>query len=242
MREALAACRADDRRQYRIMSFGASETHFGPHTGARPNWFYWLEQSLRLDKVHLVMLNTSQGGNCVRDLCGRFARDCAPLTPDFVFITMGGNDANVPVPLEEFREKLTWLCRQIRAFHGIPILQTVYTPLLHRFPSYYQENFERYMQINREVAAAENIPCLDMNRWFRPYYLADPDGYAALMADNIHVNGVGNAVWAYLVAEELALPLPEFGDLSDEVKAQLSKIRRFRDLSCRADKSAVRKI
>ena len=225
--ETIHRWRADTTRQYRLMTFGASESHFGPHTGARPNWFYWLERALRLDAVHLALINTSQGGNCVRDLCGRFKRDCAPLKADAVFIAMGGNDANVPVPLPEFREKLTALCREIKAWGGIPVLHTVYQPILAHFSPYYQENFDTYMQINREVAAAEDIPCLDMNRWFRPYYLADPERYAALMADDIHVNEIGNGVWAYFVCEELGLPQPDFGDLADAIHKEVAVMRRW---------------
>lgn len=220
--EIFARWRADESRQYRIMTFGASESHFCSHAHARPNWFHWLERSLRGDKIQFALINASQGGNCVRDLCGRFARDCAPLRPDLVFMTMGGNDANVPVPLDEFRERLTWLCEQVKAFGGVPVLQTLYWPVLSHFSPYYQEHLEDYMRINREVAAAEGTPCLDIARFFKPYYEHDPEGYArAVMVDDIHVNEVGNAVWGCLAAEEMGLPKPDLADMTEAVDEQL---------------------
>jgi hypothetical protein len=66
-----------------------------------------------------------------------------------------------------------------------------------------------------------------MNRWFRPYYLADPERYAALMADDIHVNEIGNGVWAYFVCEELGLPQPDFGDLAEAIHKEVAIMRRL---------------
>lgn len=220
----LAQWRADTGRQYRIMSFGASETQVGGQNGSHFNWFHWLEESLRGDCVHFVMLNEGQGGNCVRDLCSRFARDCAPLRPDLVFIQIGDNDAGLELPLDEYREKLTWLCRQIKAFGGLPVLQTIYWPQIHNFSAYYQEHLADYFRINREVAEAEEIPFIDLiTRRFRAYYEADPVQYArAVMRDNDHVNGVGNAVWGCLLTEALGLPPLDLADLRDEVETQLA--------------------
>ncbi len=220
--------RADDSRQIRIMTFSASDSQFGNHTRARPNWFHWLEKTLRSDKPHFIMLNASIGGNCVRDLCGRFERDAAPLKPDLVFIDMGGNDANVPVMPDEFREKLTYLCKRVQEWGGIPVLQTLYTPVLTTFSAQYQELFPQLMQLNRDVAAELGIPCIDIERYFHPYYDAAPEEYTReIMVDTIHVNEVGNAVWGCIVADELGLPRPDLADMHDEVMRQLEKIQGY---------------
>lgn len=218
--------REDDSRIIKVMTFGASESHFSFHSHARPTWYHWLEKTWRTESPHIIMMNGSIGGNCVRDLWGRFDRYVEPLRPDLVFISMGGNDANVPVPMPEFREKLTGLCERVLAFGGTPVLQTLYSPVLHRFSERYQQTFPAYMAMNLAVAEQLGIPCLDIYRYFRPSYEADPERYAReLMTDDIHVNGVGNAVWGCLAAAEMGLPKPALSDLEDEVDRQLSHIR-----------------
>ncbi len=223
LKALLQEWRADESRQYRIMSFGASETQIGGQTGSHLNWFHWLEESLRGDRVHFVMLNEGQGGNCIRDLCGRFARDCASLKPDLVFIQIGDNDAGIELPLDEYKEKLTRLCRQIKAFGGLPVLQTIYWPQVHNFSPYYQEHLADYFRINREVAEAEDFPFIDLiTRRFRAYYEADPAQYArAVMRDNDHLNGVGNAVWGRMLTDLLGLPSIDLADLTNAVDQQI---------------------
>lgn len=218
--------RREDSRVVKVMTFGASESHFSYHSNARPTWYHWLEKTWRTQSPHIIMMNGSIGGNCVRDLWGRFDRYVTPFRPDMVFISMGGNDANVPVPMSEFYETLTNLCKRVQALGGTPVLQTLYTPVLHRFSEAYQRTFPDYMVMNLTVADECGVPCLDMHRWFYPAYQADPERYAReLMTDDIHVNEVGNAVWGCLVAEEMGLPKPALADLEEDVDRSLAWLR-----------------
>lgn len=221
LKEQIRFWSRDEEHAVRIMTFGASESHFADHSHARPNWYQWLEKTLRCNAgAHFIMMNAAVNGNCVRDLAKRFERDVLPLKPDLVFMTMGANDANTDMSVEEFKETLTMLCRRIIEWGGIPVLQTLYCPVMSGFGQEYARVWD-FMEANREITRELDIPLIDTLAYFKPYYDNAPEKYAAdIMTDNIHVSELGNAVWACFAAEQLGLPLPSLDDMTEAVMQQ----------------------
>mgnify|MGYP001251176279 CR=1 FL=1 len=213
-------------RAFTVLAYGASESQFCNPAGARPTWVHWLEKSWRNHAPQVLMFNASIGGNCIRDLLGRYPRDVQPFSPDLVIITTADNDLDAGVSPDEFHAGLTELCTRILRYGGTPVLQTQYSMVLHRFSEEFQRAYPTYIEINRTVARELDIPCLDMNRLFLPYYEADPQHYAdTLMTDEMHLNGVGNAVMGCLAVEAFGLPKPDLADLTDIVDRELAAIR-----------------
>lgn len=226
LQEIAEAVRRDDSRAFTVLAYGASESQFCSPAGARPTWVHWLEKTWRTQCPQVLLFNASIGGNGVRDLLGRYPRDVAPFSPDLVIVTTADNDLEAGVPLGEFREKLTALCEHILSYGGTPVLQTQYSMVLHRYTEEFRRDYPAYIEMNRTVARELDIPCLDMNRRFLPYYEADPARYAEeLMTDNCHLNGVGNAVLGCLAAEAFGLPQPELADLAEPVERVLDRLR-----------------
>lgn len=226
LREIAEAAHQDDSRAFKVLFYGASESQFCSPAGARPTWVHWLEKTWRTQCPHVLLFNASIGGNGVRELMARYPRDAAPFSPDLVIITTADNDLEAGAPLAEFRDKLTALCARILDDGGTPVLQTQYSMVLHRYSEEFRRAYPAYIEANREVARELDVPCLDMNRLFLPYYEAGPARYEeTLMTDSCHLNGIGNAVLGCLAAEAFGLPQPELADLTEPVEQALAAIR-----------------
>ncbi|MDF2540639.1 MAG: hydrolase family protein [Herbinix sp.] len=224
--------RKETNRAIKIMTFGASESHFASHSHARPTWFQWFEKSLRCNGgPHFITINCGINGNSVVELCERFDRDVLSFRPDVVIITMGGNDAKKIVPADEFEEKLSYLCERVKSIGGIPVLQTLYSPVMHDYPKDYNERFPCYMQLNKKVAEAQKIPLIDSYRIFGSYYCAEPEEYTkTIMTDDIHVNPIGNAVWGTFAAREFGLPDPDLDELKEPVYEVIERLKVFAEV------------
>ena len=195
----------------RVVAFGASNTQrYLPGT----HWFDYVEMGFknRFGGGCGHFINSGISGNTTVDLLRRFDRELAVYRPDLVIMTIGGNDCNPAKNIDAatFRSNLTELCRKIRALGSDVVLQTYYACDLERIdPQERARLMVAYMQIVREVAAAENT-CLNDNdgRWAR---LRDSDvaSYRLLMLNSMHVNDTGNQLIGLDLLRKFGIPLRE---------------------------------
>ena len=72
------------------------------------------------------------------------------------------------------------------------LFQTYYSCDLDAMDPAYAENFQRFMQVIRDVAGEIGADLLDHHRRWERLRLADVDAYRALMHDPMHVKPLGN--------------------------------------------------
>ena len=151
---------------------------------------------------------------------------------DWVIIQFGHNDEKSQDPSRyadpdgAYRGNLTRFVREARARGGIPILATSVARRKWSDDGELIDTHGRYLEVTREVAAAEDVPLLELNKltsdiirergvaaskdlflWFAPGELtAAPDG----LSDDTHFSEFGARIVAGMAAQEihrLNLPL-----------------------------------
>lgn len=203
--DLLARIKAGQRT--RFVAFGSSNTDRRIHG---LHWFDWLDLGLKHIFGRVVhSINAGTGGDTTRDLLRRFDEDVALYQPHAVFITIGGNDANPEKALgaEEYRDNLGVLVNQVRALGAVPILQTYYAADLPNLGEPHASNFQRNMQIIRDVAAAEACELVDHHARWEPLRVQHPDLFASLMLDALHINPTGNAIMGLDLCRRLQVQL-----------------------------------
>jgi lysophospholipase L1-like esterase len=199
-----------ERREFiRVVAFGASNTQrYLPGT----HWFDYVEMGFKNQFGggcgHFV--NSGISGNTTLDLLNRLDRELAFYKPDLVIMTIGGNDCNPAKNIDaaQFRSNLIELSNKIKALGSDLLIQTYYACDLEMItPPERAELMVKYMQIVREVAAAENLLLNDNDmRWAR---LRDSDieTFRLLMLNSMHVNDLGNQLIGLDLLRKLELPL-----------------------------------
>lgn len=187
----------------RFVFMGSSNTQRVANFGNAQNWVDWVDLGLATwyGKSH-YSINVGISGQTSRDMLERFERDVMEFKPDVVFITGGGNDCNPvkDVSLGEFSSNLTAMVRRARQAGSLVVLQTYYSfdsQAMHESGEGARaENLATYMQLTRDVAAAEATSLIDhLPRWER-LRLADLPGYRSLMTDPMHMSALGHGVFA----------------------------------------------
>lgn len=123
------------------------------------------------------VINAGKGGNNTRHLLKRVDKVLAEAKPDLVVLMVGTNDAlnsKAMVPVDEYRKNLGTLIEKFRAAGAQPVLMTIlpcHAPYLisrHGEEAFAKESpEERIAAVNavvREIATAENLPLIDLNR------------------------------------------------------------------------------
>lgn len=186
----------------RIVAVGSSNTAKGYHCDGQYNWVDWLDVGLSQwwGRKHITV-NAGVSGQTCRQCLDRFGRDVALFQPNVVIVTVGGNDAHPAkgISPEQFRKDLGEMVDRIEAIpQCVAVLQTYYSFDIERMTDSEQgraENFPRYMQIVREVAAAKGVPLIDhLARWEK-LRTSDPKTYRACMRDPLHLTPLGNQVF-----------------------------------------------
>ena len=212
-----------------VVMFGDSTTARRPGAVQEP---YAARVQRRLDAAGLAfaVANQGVGGNNTRDALVRLATDVLARSPALVVLQFGINDASVDVwlqppatgprvPPDEFAANLRRLVRTLRATGAAVILMTtnrvywsdVMRGLFSR-PPYDptdREGFNRplldhYNQLIRDVAAAEQVPLVDINA----AYVAHPSPASLLLADQIHPADAGHELVAELLTPVILAELP----------------------------------
>lgn len=196
----------------RLVAYGSSNTEMHWHSEGKFNWVAWLNASIRehIGK-HVVIINQGIGGDTVKGLLNRFERDIIPLSPTSVIITIGGNDANRGISLEDYRTDLSSLITKIQNINATPILQTYYCPLFHKMGTDMQR-FPEFVEVNRNIAIQFHIPIIDQYQYFEPFYRQNPKQYQKLMRDPLHVNSIGNYLMAKIACLNFGLPSPPISE------------------------------
>jgi lysophospholipase L1-like esterase len=192
----------------RIVAFGSSNTE--ARNVCRFNWFDWLDAGIAkyYGRVH-TSINTGMSGDTSRGLLGRFDEDVTLYRPHLVIITIGGNDANPENEIREERyaDNLRELAARVRTLDACVLFQTYYSCDLDRMDPPYARNFQRYMQIIRDVATEVDVDLIDHHRHWERLRESNLALYRSLMHDPMHVNPLGNMLMGLDVMRALKVKL-----------------------------------
>ena len=98
-----------------IIAFGSSNTELHWHSLGHFNWFSWVTASIR-EWVGRYVTTINQGinGETVKDLLKRIEGDVISYRPDITFITIGGNDANSGMSLDDYKAGLEEIIEKLK--------------------------------------------------------------------------------------------------------------------------------
>ncbi len=216
----------------RIIAFGSSNTELHWHSLGHFNWFSWLTASFReWIGRHITIINQGINGETVEDLLKRIDRDVINYKPDITFITIGGNDANAGMPLDDYRAAIEKIIDKLNGIDCLPILQTYYCPIYEEMSETFQK-FPDYMEIKRTISSERQIPLIDQYKYFSAFYKNDKNTYSELMLDGLHVNPIGNAIMGLIACRSFHLPDPVILQKEFEGKVQfyLDKMKQYVEL------------
>jgi len=219
-------------KSIRVIALGSSNTELHWHSLGYFNWFSWLTSSFReWIGRHLTTINQGINGETVKDLLRRVDRDVINFKPIVTFITIGGNDANSGMPLDEYRTGLEEIIDKLVDIECLPILQTYYCPIYEEMSETFQK-FPEYMEIKRMLSDEKQIPLIDQYLYFSALYQNEKNLYSELMLDGLHVNPTGNAIMGLIACRSCYLPDPVFLDIKFENKVQyyLDKMSQYIEL------------
>ena len=226
----------EQKRGYRLIAFGSSNTELHWHSLGHFNWFSWLSSSLRewVGK-HVTVINQGIGGETVMDLVKRFDRDVLSFKPDIVIITIGGNDTWKGISIEDYKESLKFLVDELRNIKAIPVLQTYYGLLYNSMPEVFSR-FPKFVEVNRTLSSEENVYLIDQYKHFFPFYENEPETYSNIMLDGLHVNQIGNALMGIIACRYFGLPDPIFMKYKKEFRIYLRTMNSYSKLPPRVPK------
>ena len=216
----------------RIIAFGSSNTELHWHSLGHFNWFSWLTASFReWIGRHITTINQGINGETVKDLLKRMDRDVINNKPDVTFITIGGNDANAGMALDDYRAALEKIIDKLDKIECLPILQTYYCPIYEKMSDSFQK-FPEYMQVKRTISSERALPLIDQYKYFSALYHNEKNTYSELMLDGLHVNPTGNAIMGLIACRSCSLPDPVFLDIKFENKVQfyLERMKQYIEL------------
>ncbi|MDF2720679.1 MAG: hydrolase family protein [Paenibacillus sp.] len=210
-------------KSIRVVAFGSSNTELGWAHAGRHTWADWLFINFRAHiGRHMQVINQGIGGERSDQLLTRIARDVLSFDPSVVIVTVGGNDSIQRLPLQQFTDNLRRVCEIIQSHGAIPVLQTYYCPMYHLGREGFRDEFESFMEVNRQLSREMDVPLADQYRFFEPMYNRHPEAYARMTRDWIHLNHLGNFFMAQHLSRLFGLPdLPVPADMKQDVE-QLS--------------------
>jgi len=205
-----------------LAGFGSSNTDLSWHSQGRLTWFCWLSSCIRYHVgKHVEAVNCGICGDTTEELLTRFGRDITPLRPSMTIVTIGGNDF-ARLSLDAYRSNLARIVEQLRALGSRVVLQTYYSPML---AAQDLARFDTYMEAVRATARESSSMCIDHYPEMKALWLRDPDGYRAVMQDEMHLNPIGNAAFGALCCRSFGLPDPEWpAESADAITAAISRI------------------
>ncbi|WP_217595613.1 SGNH/GDSL hydrolase family protein [Cohnella sp. GbtcB17] len=217
-------------RSYRIIAFGSSNTESTWSSNGRHNWVEWLNMNVRHHiGRHVCVINQGIGGETTNNLLERMDRDVLSFQPSAVIITIGGNDAIQSLPLERYADNLRRICTRSRHGDAEPILQTYYCPMYHQRADGFKSVFESYMEVIRTIAREMGVLLVDQYDRFEPFYRKQPEQYAKLMLDSMHVNHLGNLIMGMHISR--AFQLPEL-QLPQDIMQETLQLKEQMDFCC----------
>jgi len=229
LKQIIENWKLEPNKPIRVIGFGSSNTELHWHSLGHFNWFSWLTASFReWIGRHVTTINQGINGETVNDLLKRINRDVINFKPDVTFITIGGNDANSGMALDEYRAAIEKIIDKLDKIDCLPILQTYYCPIYEQMSEIFQ-NFPEYMEIKRKISSERQIPLIDQYKYFSALYQNEKSTYSELMLDGLHVNPIGNAIMGLIACRSCYIPDPIFLDIKfeHEVQFYLDKMNRY---------------
>jgi lysophospholipase L1-like esterase len=151
--------------------------------------------------LNLKFRTAAVGGSSCRNLTERFERVVLPHRPDWVLLTLGGNDSAQQIPLTEFREKMTTYVRRVKKeCSGRVAFISGFQPA----PLYPKEKAnlnarrQRYHRALKNIASREGALYIDAGTALktRAQLLYRQSEYHTIYSDGGHFNAVGNIIIA----------------------------------------------
>ena len=232
LKQIIENWKLEPNKPIRVIGFGSSNTELHWHSLGHFNWFSWLTASLReWIGRHITTINQGINGETVNDLLKRINRDVINFKPDVTFITIGGNDANSGMELDEYRAAIEKIIDKLNKIECLPILQTYYCPIYEQMSEIFQ-NFPEYMEIKRKICSERQIPLIDQYKYFSALYQNEKHTYSELMLDGLHVNPIGNAIMSLIACRSFFLPDPVIleAKFDDDVQYYLGKMKQYVEL------------
>ena len=115
----------------------------------------WVQLLANEFEEHRV-INASISGETTGGGLTRLPRLLEEIEPDWVLIELGGNDGLRGYPLQTIRSNLQDIIVQVQSSGAIPVLMEIRIP-----PNYGERYSEAFVQIYRELAAANEIFLID---------------------------------------------------------------------------------
>ena len=103
--------------------------------------------------LNLTFRTAAVGGSTCRELASRFDNTIAKIRPDWVFMTLGGNDARREIPLKEFEETLRTYATRLQGWSGQLVFVTNFKPC----PKASGETLEKYQNRLPYYAIQEDL-------------------------------------------------------------------------------------
>ncbi|HUT33467.1 MAG TPA: SGNH/GDSL hydrolase family protein [Planctomycetota bacterium] len=151
-------------------------------------------------ELKLSFFNAASGGSTCRGLAERFEASVLARKPGWVIASLGGNDARVGVPHEEFRETMSTYARRLVEEAGAKVL---FFGLSEHGPDYpkadTQDARRAFYDILSDIAehvAGVHYADIGPSLAAKAAALREQSEYHTLYADGGHFNAVGNLVVA----------------------------------------------
>ncbi len=171
------------------------------------NWHYtWADHFMQLlfcwrPDLYLTFHNAASGEATSADVASRFEKFVLPHKPDWVLMTIGGNDAHQDISVEEFKQTLKHYCaRVIDECGGKVGFLLGFRPEKHRPGEelIMMSARTRYLQALEELSDGERVFCIDYGTGFREKAgsLAEQSDAHEVYGDGAHTNAVGSMIMA----------------------------------------------
>jgi acyl-CoA thioesterase-1 len=182
--------------------YGDSITHGALHTFGQRDYVELFSERVRceLGRPMDLVINSAISGDKTRGLLESFDWRVAQFKPDVVFIMIGMNDCSDTndISVEEFESNMMTLVERIEEMGAIAVIQTT-CPILPGQAPDRSPNIDSYMDANRRVVEAKELPLIDHTKIWQE----NVEKFFMWMNDPFHPNQYGHRVFAKSIFEAL---------------------------------------
>lgn len=214
---SLGTCCFAQQHQLIIVTFGNSTT--APRAGVNKVYAVRINELLTAAGIDNKVINSGIGGShtgSIKDnnfikiehAMDRFDKSVLNNHPDWVTMNFGLNDAYQDqgehgpsrIPVDKYRENLTYFIDQVEKQNGHVILLTP-NPLGKKYEIWRYNRVKEYMKVTKKLARKKHIPLINSWKLFYGYVKNDPKGIDLLLMDGIHPNDIGHQLIADAISK-----------------------------------------
>ncbi len=187
---------------------GDSITHGALHTMGWRSYPEHFAERVRweLHRSHDIVINTGISGDRITGLLKASDWRVHRFQPHVVSLMMGMNDCALgPGGRETFRQGLKALHAEVKQRNGILLLHTANCIWAADMEKERRKDLPAYVEIVRELAAAEHLPLVDHYRHWQETRKNKDDLIYLLSDANIHPNQYGHTEMAKLLFRNLGI-------------------------------------